>query len=193
MKKENLELRRQAFHLMFGFVIVSLYMLNILTITNLTLIFFIGLVASLLSCKYNIPGVYWFLKNFEREKDIKTSPGRGVLTYMGGAILTLILFEEKIALAAIMILAVGDSISHLVGKHFGKRKYLVTSKKHLEGTVAGIFFASLVASLFVGSKMAFIGSLAAMIFESIEMKLGKNIIDDNLIIPLVAGIVMSLL
>lgn len=193
MKKESMEIRRQVFHLLLGFAIVSLYLLGVLTVTILAIIFFAGLVIALLSHKYKLPVIYWFLKNFEREKDLKENPGKGPLTYVGGALLTLILFQENIALAAIMVLAVGDSISHMIGKHFGKRKYSVSSPKHLEGTAAGIFAASITASLFVIPKVAFLGSAAAMIVESIELKLGKTLIDDNLVVPLVAGLVMHLL
>ena len=193
MEKDFIEIRRQVFHLILGLVIVSLYLIGVLTQGTLLIIFFIGLITSLLSNKYKIPVIYWFLKKFEREKDLKENPGKGVLTFIGGSLLALVFFEENIALAAIMILAVGDSISHIVGKHFGKRKYLINSPKYLEGTVAGIFFASIAASFFVGSKLAFIGSAAAMILESIELKIGKTIIDDNLTVPLVAGLVMHLL
>jgi len=193
MESISLEIKRQIFHLVFGFAIVSLYLLGILNTSILAVLFLIGLIISLISHKYKIPGIYWFLKNFEREKDLKENPGKGVLTYLGGVLLALVFFKEDIALASIMVLAVGDSISHMVGKHFGKRRYSITSPKHLEGTVAGIFFASIAASLFVGSKLAFLGSTAAMIFESVELKIGRTIIDDNLIVPLIAGLVMSLI
>lgn len=193
MKKETMEIRRQIFHLLLGFVIVSLYLLKILTVKILMVIFFAGIIISLLSYKYKIPLIHWFLKNFEREEDLKTNPGKGPLTYVGGALLTLMLFKEEAALAAIMVLAVGDSISHMIGKHFGKRKYSISSPKHLEGTLAGIFAASITASLFVSPRIAFLGSSAAMIVESIELKIGKTLIDDNLVVPLVAGLVMHLL
>ena len=193
MEKDIIEIRRQVFHLILGLVIVSLYLIGALTQGTLLIIFFIGLITALLSKKYKIPVIYWFLKKFEREKDLKENPGKGVLTFIGGSLLALVFFEENIALAAIMVLAVGDSVSHIVGKHFGKRKYWINSPKYLEGTVAGIFFASIAASFFVGSKLAFMGSAAAMILESIELKIGKTIIDDNLTVPLVAGLVMHLL
>ena len=193
MKKNYTEEKRQLFHLLLGFIIALLYITKILTIKTLMVIFVIGIITSLLSYKYKLPLVYWFLKNFEREKDLKENPGKGTLAYIGGVLLSLILFEENIALAAIMVLAVGDSVSHMVGKYFGKRKYSIGSPKHLEGTAAGIFFASIAASMFVTPRLAFLGSIAGMLVESVELKIGKMIIDDNLTIPLAVGLTIYLL
>lgn len=192
-KKEKLEVRRQIFHLFLGAAIVILYQARVLTITILFIIFLAGLITSLISLKYKIPVIHWFLKNFEREEDFKENPGKGTLMYVAGVLVALLLFKENIALAAIMILAVGDSVSHMVGKYFGKRKYRINNPKHLEGTITGIFFASVTASIFVKPTLAFIGSTVAMITEAIELKIGKTIIDDNLVIPLVAGLAMHLI
>jgi len=190
-KKETLEIRRQLFHLILGIVIVVLYSIEILTINVLFIIFFVGLITSLISLKYNVPIICWFLKNFEREKDFQENPGKGTLMYITGVLVTLLLFKENIALAAIMILAVGDSVAHIVGKYFGR--YQFKNAKHLEGTLAGIFFASVAASMFVKPTLAFLGSSAAMILEVIELKMGKIIIDDNLVIPVVAGLTIYLI
>lgn len=192
-KKETLEIRRQIFHLLMGALIVVLYQIKILTINIVFIIFLIGLIFSLISFKYRIPVIYWFLKNLEREQDLKENPGKGTMMYITGVLIVLLLFDEKIALAAIMILAVGDSVSHMVGKYFGKRKYRLENPKHIEGTAVGIFLASIAASLFVSSTLAFLGSAVAMVTEAIELRIGKTMIDDNLVIPVIAGLVMHLI
>lgn len=192
-KKEKLEIKRQIFHFLFGILIVILYQLRILTVDHIFIIFLIGLIISFISLKHKIPLIYWFLKNFEREQDLKKIPGKGTLTYMLGVLIVLFFFKENIALAAIMILAVGDSVSHIIGKYFGKRRYSFNNIKHIEGTVVGIFLASIAASLFVSSTLAFLGSAAAMITEAIDLRIGKTIIDDNLVIPVVAGLTMHLI
>ncbi len=188
--KEKLERRRQIFHLFLGTLIVLLYKIRILNINILFIIFLIGFATSFISAKRKIPFLYWFLKKFEREEDFKKSPGKGPLMYLAGALITLLLFEENIALAAIMVLTVGDSVSHMVGKYFGK--YRFRSSKHMEGTIAGIFFASITASMFIEPKLAFLGSTVAMLTEIIELKIGKTIIDDNLVIPVIAGLAIYL-
>lgn len=189
-KEEKLELKRQAFHLLFGIILVILYKTKVLTINSLFIIFLIGFITSFISLRCRVPVISWFLKNFEREEDLKCHPGKGILMYVAGALLVLLLFEENTALAAIMVLAAGDSVSHIFGKHFGK--YRFKTSKHLEGTVAGIFFASLAASMFVDPVKAFIGSTVAMATEAIELKIGKVIFDDNLAIPVIAGLAIYL-
>lgn len=184
-EKEKLERRRQIFHLFFGTLIVLLYNIKVLSINILFVIFLIGFIVSFASIRYKIPGINWFLRKFERKEDINKSPGKGSLMYLTGILVTLLLFEEKIALAAIMILAVGDSVSHMVGKYFGKYKF--RSSKHIEGTIAGIFFASITASIFVNPQLAFIGSAVAMLTEAVELR-----IDDNLVIPVIAGLAIYL-
>ena len=49
------------------------------------------------------------------------------------------------------------------------------------------------ALLFVPIPEAFLGSLGAMIAEVIEIELNQNQLDDNLVIPLIAGTIMTLL
>ncbi|MBM3199861.1 hypothetical protein FJZ53_02900 [Candidatus Woesearchaeota archaeon] len=189
-EKESLERRRQVFHLLLGTFIVILYKIGILNTSILFIIFLAGFTLSVLSFRYNVPGIKWFLKRFEREEDFKKSPGKGCLMYISGVLITLLVFKEEIALAAIMILAVGDSVSHMIGKYFGRYKF--SNAKHLEGTLAGIFFAGLVASMFVDYKLAFIGSVVGMLTEVVDLKIGKMEIDDNLIIPILAGLTMHL-
>ncbi len=187
-KSENIEVRRQVFHLFLGIAIITFYMLDLLTKDILMAVFVVGLALSLLSFRFRMPIIHWFLKNFERESDLRENPGKGPVTYVGGSLLALILFPESVALAAIAILAVGDSVSHMVGKYFGKAKYRKKSRKHIEGTIAGIFCASVASSFFIGPQLAFIASTIAMLVESIEIKIGSIILDDNLTIPLAAGL-----
>jgi len=54
-------------------------------------------------------------------------------------------------------------------------------------------FGFLGAVLFVSALEAFFGSLIAMFVESVEFKLSDNIVDDNIIVPLVSGTVMYLI
>lgn len=105
------------------------------------------------------------------------------------------LFDKDIALAAIMILALGDSISHIVGERFGHIRNIFNgnSKKLFEGTLAGTAAGTLGALLFVPFPEALVGSFAAMIAEVIEIDLNSKPLDDNLIVPLVAGTVIMIM
>jgi dolichol kinase len=152
----------------------------------------IGGLASLIYKRYPLPGFNWCLKKFEREEMCKTFPGRGLVFYFVGVLLVMQLFPKDIALAAIMILACGDSVSHVVGERFGHIQNIFNgrSKKLFEGTIAGILAGLVGAVFFVPFTEALMGSFVAMIAEVVEFDLNGKPLDDNLIVPLVAGTVI---
>lgn|SRR3989338_3869488 len=188
MKKlERLEFRRQMFHLFLGVIIVALLIFGILNQTRLLLILLIGGIFSLISMKHNVPVISWLLKVFDRE-NVKF-PGEGAFYYILGCTLALHLFSLHIALASIMILALGDSFSHILGKQYGRKRFGV---KTLIGTSAGMFFGFFGALVFVSTSMAFFGAAISMLIEAIEIRVKGYLLDDNILIPLVAGLVMQM-
>lgn len=193
MEIKKLELNRQLFHIVFGLLIVLLFYLDILTKLILLSAIIIALIFSVLSRKYKIPFIYWWLKNFEREENLKKFPGKGVIYYLTGTLLVMVFFQKDIALASIMVLVFGDSFSHLVGAYYGTIKHPFSNKKFLEGAIAGIIFGFVGAVIFVKPLEAFLASLIAMVVEGFELKLGMEQIDDNIVIPIVAAVVIWLL
>jgi dolichol kinase len=195
-KKINSEIdewHRQIFHILFGVVLVGLLMFGFIDKGKILLLIIVGILISLLSRGTRLPIIYYFLEKFERKKDLEKFPGKGVIFYLVGSYLSLLLFSKDIALAAIMVLAFGDSISHAFGLHFGKIKHPLSSKKFLEGTIAGFLAGFIGAMVFLPWHEALFASLAAMIVEAIEIKIKANQVDDNISIPLVAGAVVWLI
>ena len=191
MKNKNLDAKRQLFHLLFGILIVALLMHGFLAEIHVFFLIIIGVTVSFLSKKYKIPVTYWFMKNFEREKDLKDFPGKGIIFYLIGVFLTLSFFPLDIAMPSILVLAFGDSVSHLFGATYGKIKHPFTDKKFLEGMIMGFIAAFIGAKFFLPWHEALIASFFAMVAEGIEMKIGAEQIDDNIVMPLVAAIVIS--
>jgi phytol kinase len=189
------EFGRQIIHLGVGFVVALLYYLDILSPLMVFLIIIIGGLASLISKRIKLPIFNFFLNNFERKEDRKTFPGRGMIFFFIGTLLVMQLFEKDIALAAIMILALGDSVSHLWGRQFGQLKNIFNgnSKKFFEGTLAGFLAGFAGAALFVSLPEAFLASFAAMIVEVVDFDLNGKEVNDNLLVPLAAGTVIFLL
>jgi len=190
MKINKLEIKRKLFHLVFGFIIILLLYFNILNLFIMILMLSCITLLSFLSMHFNVPIFHIFLKHFDREKDILKFPARGALFFMLGSTLSILFFEKDIALAAIIILSVGDSVSSLVGINYGRTRGFFNSGKFLEGTVASIFCSFLVTLFFVNIFEAFLASFFAMVFESLELKIWKLQIDDNFSIPLIAGLVI---
>ena len=188
---KNIEPKRQLFHMLFGIIIVVLLIYDLLRVTHIFFLVVIGIMLSFLSKKFKIPIIFWFLENFEREKDLKEFPGKGVIFYLIGAFLVLSFFPLDIAMPSILILAFGDSASHLFGVRYGRIKHPFTDKKFIEGMIAGFIAAFIGALVFLPWHEALAASFFAMLAEGFEIRIGAEDVDDNIIIPLVAAIAIS--
>jgi len=142
--------------------------------------------------KYKFLFVHWFFEQLDRPKDFKKIPGKGAIFYMVGVVIVLLLFPKDIAMASLVILAIGDSIAPLVGQ-YGKIGMPFNKKKYVEGGMAGGIAAAIGAMVFVAPLEAFLAAVAAMIAEGVGLKIRNQSVDDNIIMPLVAGGVMVLL
>lgn len=191
--KSKFELRRQFGHMITGLIIVVLLKYEIITSSHLFAILIVGGIASLISRKHKIPFLYTILKFFERPKEIEFFPGKGSFFLVLGSFLTTVLFPKDIALAAITIMAVGDALTTLIGTYFGKMKNPLNPTKHLEGTMVAIICSTIAAFTFVSFEKAFLGSVVGMVFESITIRFLNKAIDDNVLIPLIAGLAMMAL
>lgn len=189
-----IEVKRQLFHMFMGVAIVILIRLNLLDLKRIGILLFIGFILSILCRKYKIYGISWFLKHLERENNIRTFPGKGALFYLMGVFFALLLFREDVALASIMIMAFGDSVATLFGmQQEGRLKHPFSSRKYLEGSLVGGIAGFFGAMLFVSPIYAFVSSMIAMIIEGIDIKLGFTHVDDNLVIPVAAGLIITVL
>jgi phosphoserine phosphatase len=93
----------------------------------------------------------------------------------------------QIGYSAITILTLGDGTAKIIGKSIGKRVLPYNKTKKIEGTLAGIavsFFGSL---LFISPYKALIASIITMILEGFPSP-----INDNVTIPLIAGLIITL-
>jgi len=187
----NLEIKRGIFHMLVGISIIMIILFLQFPNYILFSILLVGILLSFLSTQYKLPLIHNSLCLFERKCN-KTLPGKGVLFFFAGALLSLQLFEMNIALASIIILTFSDPVSHFIGKNFGKISSSLNRKKKIEGTLTGILFGTFFASFFVPLWLAFVGSLFGMIAELAGMRMAEQEIDDNIVIPLVAGTIMHL-
>jgi len=193
MEINKFEIRRQAFHICLGLIIVVLLINNILNSLILFVILLIGILLSILSKKFKIPVIYSFLKIFERKATLKTFPGKGTISFLIGCLLVLQLFDRDIALASIIVLTFGDSVSHLFGWHMGRKKHPLNCFKSIEGNIAGAITGFIGAMFFISPLPALLASFGAMTAEAVELKMNNRIIDDNIIVPLVAGTIIHLI
>jgi len=173
--------------MLLGIAIVVLLKFSFIDKNLILAIILLGLVLSYLSKRIKIPIIHSLLEKFERKQEIKKFPGKGIIFYLIGSYISLLLFSKEIAMASIMVLGMGDSVSHLFGLHFGKIKHPLSKTKFLEGTIAGFIAGFIGALVFLPWHEAFFASLTAMAVEAAEIKIGAQQIDDNLVVPLIAG------
>ena len=181
MKKE---LWRQLIHASGVFIVVLSYFIppQSLIFLCVAILIFVVMVFRL-DHNHNIPFFSTILRVAKRDHD-----ERGFVYFFIGIIITLYFFQFNmgIANAAILILLFGDSSSTLIGKRFGKIKLPFQSHKTLEGSLAFLVVGFLVSLTQVSILPAFIGTLAGTLTEAYSP------IDDNVPIPLVSALVMSL-
>jgi dolichol kinase len=125
-----------------------------------------------------------FIRESERNKPT------GTTSYVLGIGLSLYAYSQGVATAAICYLAFGDVAATMVGERYGRTKI---GEKSLEGA-----FAFIAAALLSGLILSAIGLqlviwvmiLGALVAAGIELL--PLPVNDNLMIPLVAGGVMEL-
>jgi dolichol kinase len=123
-------------------------------------------------------------------KEAETKHPTGVGYFLGGVSLCLLFFHVKVALASIVILAVGDPAASWVGQRWGRIRF---GEKTLEGTASFWLFAMVAGVLFQGLWLGLpfvifsIGALTGAVVECLPLR-----IDDNFTLPLATGLSMEM-
>ena len=188
-KEHVFETRRKIVHGLVGIVVSAFVFLAPRTFAiyfGIALIIFLSAASAIIRGGFYMPLLSEILAIFERKKDMQEFPLKGTIYFLIGSFAALLLYEKTIASAAIIILALGDSISTLVGKPFGKTKHFHNIKKSAEGSISGFAAAFIGAIFLVSPKVALVGALSGMVVESFDSPL-----DDNITIPIICGAVMS--
>ncbi|WP_096910195.1 diacylglycerol/polyprenol kinase family protein [Halobacteriovorax marinus] len=128
------------------------------------------------------------MKPFMRESERNSLSGFPF--YALGAAISLLLFEEKIAILSILFLIFADPISSFFGILYGKDK--IISNKSLQGCIAG-FLVCYILTFAYGSYFyrpgvdLLVFSVLAGLFGALS-ELCSIVIDDNLTIPVLSGL-----
>jgi len=181
-KDLELEIKRNLFHLFLGAgIAVSVWLSKPLFDWMTAIPFIVASVVMLILPGIKIKEIQEIISNifykFERKKDIERFPFKGAIWFAVGITIPILFIPSvNVVCAIIMVLAVGDSLSTLVGRFYGKHPI---GSKSVEGTTAFIISGFAGALIFVNDPLlalalAFIGAAVELI----------TILDDNLLIPL---------
>jgi glycerol-3-phosphate acyltransferase PlsY len=127
--------------------------------------------------------------DIHREKEADRPSG--ILWTLGGAFLTIWLVPDRdVVITSLWFLAVGDAAAALVGRTWG---HIRLGAKSLEGSAACFLACWTAGMVFLDSPggrapEAAVGAFTAALMEALPMPL-----DDNLWIPTVSGLVLTLL
>ena len=185
-------LGRKLFHLLGGIGLLSLYFI----VGGDTAFFLYGALALLVLAfeiaRLRVPAwnrfIFTRFGSFIRQNEERRLTG--IVPYILGVALSLYAYSTAVAAAAICFLAFGDVAATTVGERYGRTKI---GDKSLEGAAA--FVVAALAAGFVLSVLGpapapwvlVLGALAAAGVELLPLR-----INDNLMIPLLAGAVMEL-
>ncbi len=120
----------------------------------------------------------------------------GLPFYALGVSLALFFYKRDIAILSIMFLVFSDPLSSFFGVLYGKDK--IMPNKSLQGAVAG-FFTCYLITLFYAMNTSAVGthllifSVAAGVIGALSELVSAFNIDDNLTIPVLSGLGMTLL
>lgn len=188
------ELVRKAIHLSS----LSIPIIYFLIPRSTALLILIPLTAAFLITDiaryYHEPTARWYYRWFgwllrQHEQDAVARRLNGATNILLSAVVCVALFPKIITVNAFAILIVSDTTSALVGRRFGRTRFL---GKTLEGTLA--FFLSAVAVVAIAPKFGssaleyglwIVGSAVGAVTEASIRR-----IDDNIAVPLVIGIVL---
>lgn len=183
------EAKRKLFHLTIG-IIFSLLIYNELADWKHFLIlslFSAALMGYIKLTKKSVPLISRMIKSIGRESEL---PGAGAVAFLLGTFLAAFLFTKDIAAASIIILAIGDSVTPLSCEFFKKKKTFFLKHIKLKSFLLGLILCFISSLFFVSYRQAFFGPLVAMLIESWD---ATDFIDDNISMPVIAGLVMTLI
>jgi len=141
---------------------------------------FIGfVVADAISKGLYVPLFSEIIRFLERDVSI---PGYGTLLFLLSSLFVLVLFGPVIASVAVLVLAVLDSFSTIIGVYAGK--HTLYGKKSIEGFIGGVVPTFLVLLLVISPVQAGIIAVVAGIVELVSP------IDDNLTVPVAVALLM---
>ncbi|MCF8354798.1 MAG: SEC59/DGK1/VTE5 family protein [Melioribacteraceae bacterium] len=192
------ELLRKAIHLCsLSIPVIYYFLTRELALTVLIPLAVLSLVLDL--SRYFFPPFSKFFYMFfgfmlrDHEKNDKKKTLNGATYVLISAALGVYFFPKVIFITAFATLIVGDIAAALIGRKFGKHKFLF---KSLEGTLS--FFVSACVVVFIAPKIE--GNITEYLIGIIAVAVGaiaENVsygwADDNLTIPISIGVTMWVL
>jgi dolichol kinase len=198
--RKNLQWGRRLFHMSMGTTVAALYGLFL---DHHHAVALLGILACIMyvfeQVRINYPeysekftGVMRLV--YRAEERLKES---AAVPYAIAVLLTIIIFPKRVAISAILTLAIADPMSAIIGIRFGRTR--IVPHKSLEGSAA--FFSACFLCIFLVFSLGDVGvtqgkllaysvtcAFLCSVVETLPLK-----IDDNLTIPIFTSITLFVL
>lgn len=185
------EIIRKFIHISSGILITVLYTVSEKDLLIISLLFTLFVILFLEVLRFRGMVSVPFLRDREKKKI------GGHAFFMLGAFISILLFDKQIAIASILMLAIGDAASGLA--QAVKRRTLDREEAYKRGIKPpDVILIMLSVSFLVGYytidslTIAISGAIGAAIADGVHLRIYGISIDDNLTIPLYSGFLMSL-
>jgi len=185
-------LRRGFAHIFVGLAIavIALFLPRVLFLSLLGAAVFFFLLLEII--RFVSPKVNnWFYSFFNTVlRPSETSHITGASYLLLASLFSFLVFARDIAVVSVCFLALGDSLATIIGEGSNRRKLF---KKTLEGDIVCLFACLIIGFIlhYVGLDISPVevgfGAIIAAIAEALPLP-----VDDNVTIPIFAGLVMSL-
>ena len=197
-----IELRRKAIHVLGSLIAVAYYFIE-----KDNALFGLAIINAVLIC------VEWLrLSGKIRLPDILLRPheNRQVAAYIYfqiAALISILIFEKTIAIAAILMLALGDTASGLAGALMNRGNVRYSRGKLMVKPlpIMAVMFAVCVITGLLLMRLPFspdmqhfpvlvyvAGALGATLGDAIPLRIQGRPVDDNLLIPILSGAFMTI-
>jgi len=183
------ELLRKSIHLLslsiaivYYFITKELALILLIPITLLSLV--LDLARYLFPAYRDVFYSYFGFMLREHEINSKQITLSGATYVLVAALVTVVFFPKVFVILGIAVLIFGDIFAALIGRKFGRHKFLF---KSLEGTTAFIVFGSLImlaTPKIEGSLTEYLIGFAAVAVSAIVENISYGWADDNLTIPI---------
>lgn len=119
-------------------------------------------------------------------RDHEHSQLTGATYVFSGSALAIFLFPKSVAVVALLVLSISDTVAALVGIPFGKHRFLA---KSMEGSLAFFTATMIILLLFYPGQY-----LSSIIIAALVTLAEANplYLDDNFLIPVLTGTLLSL-
>ncbi len=182
------ELRRKLIHITILLIIYLYFVLEKTASKQISLFTLVFILVFLLIIEYirlelniDLPIVKQLIRGREERRV------NGSIFFVSATIISLAVFDFKIALAALLMAVLGDMFAAIVGQGFGKT--LIFKNKTVVGCLT-----ELVINLIVGFiVLENIYIIIAMAFTATIVETFVSELDDNLLVPILAGFIGQLL